>query len=337
LAKASRDVAPIPQVADTNKKNTDRQFALIKQVGLSPTLHGRTASLIFITDSEPQAHAPGMSVTISFDASSGKATLGRNPVDDPSTIYTKLPVRKPVDIGNVPKLDYYPTYSGLTPEQRWVYLNWLGDISKEVEIGYVFIYYYGLERHLVIGDYDDACDEIALLRKHHSNNSFQAYSRSAILHACLLRNRQDRLEHIYKNDPPIEYENADLLIAFKSNSDLSPESLLRVSPRIRGINRKYIRSHPEQYLQAIHDVLILKYEQPLFPFASRYKIDDLPKKQEIVFANISFPGELRAPEFPNFYDYTPFVTELSSIYGEAHLVTKQMLAEKRKRKPNQAL
>lgn len=324
-------------MSDIEKKIREGQLSLIRRAGHSPTLPSRTASLLFITDSEPQAHAPGMSVAISLDVSTGKATIGENPVDDPSTIYMGMAVRMPSDSANVPSLGYYPTYSGLTPEQKWVYLNWLGDITREIDIGYVFIYYYGLERHLLIGEFDAACDEIELLRRHHSNHSFQSYSRSAVLQACILKNRLDRLGELYSKDPPSEYENVDLLIAFKSNSDLSPESLVRISPRVRGINRKYIRSHPEVYVQAVQDVLILKYGQPVFPLASKYRIEDLPKKQEIVFANISFPRELRAPDLPNFYEHIPFIAEVSSIYSESHTLTKQMLAEQRRRKPNEAL
>lgn len=44
---------------------------------------------------------------------------------------------------------YSTTYRELTPNQKYIYLKWLSDFSIPVDITYVFIFYYGLERHLV--------------------------------------------------------------------------------------------------------------------------------------------------------------------------------------------
>ena len=69
-------------------------------------------------------------------------------------IYVGSLVIRPSDPTAVPTPDYYPSYAGLSPEQRWVYLNWLTDVSQPVYIGYVFLYYYGLERQLLSGDFN---------------------------------------------------------------------------------------------------------------------------------------------------------------------------------------
>jgi len=63
---------------------------------------------------------------------------------DASTIVLSLPV------GNAARatpLPYWPSYSDITPDQRAKYLDWLaaGKSSPDAEIGYVFIYFYGLE------------------------------------------------------------------------------------------------------------------------------------------------------------------------------------------------
>lgn len=73
---------------------------------------------------------------------------------DPSTIDPNAPVQK----GTAVSLGYYPSYQGLTPAQRFIYLSWLANGRHEpsVDIGYVFLFFYGLERrvitHLLQGD-----------------------------------------------------------------------------------------------------------------------------------------------------------------------------------------
>lgn len=50
--------------------------------------------------------------------------------------------------GDLPKLDYWPSYQNITDNQRAKYLEWLasGRNSKLEEVGYIFIFFYGLER-----------------------------------------------------------------------------------------------------------------------------------------------------------------------------------------------
>jgi hypothetical protein len=74
---------------------------------------------------------------------------------EPSLILMNLPIKQPVDEMLIPRPPYYPQYVGLTPEQRWIYLKLLiNPYNDKIDIGYVFILYYGLERHLLHGDFD---------------------------------------------------------------------------------------------------------------------------------------------------------------------------------------
>ena len=161
----------------------------------------RTAKLLFISDEVAPSHRSGIGISISFDIYDGEIHLEDQILspDEPSTIYTAMPIRRPDDPTLIPSPDYFPSYARLSPEQRWIYLNWLTDITQPINIGYVFIYYYGLERHLLIGDFDTAFDEIILLRQTHSeNSSFDSYSRSALLNSALFRKRGSRLERLYR-------------------------------------------------------------------------------------------------------------------------------------------
>jgi hypothetical protein len=55
------------------------------------------------------------------------------------------------------KLEYYPSYAIATPDARAGYLNWLanGRRDKKANIGYVYLYFYGLERRAFIDAHSD--------------------------------------------------------------------------------------------------------------------------------------------------------------------------------------
>lgn len=87
---------------------------------------------------------------------------------------------------------YFPNYSELRPEARRSYLEWLssGRSDPNTPIGYVFIYFYGLERRLVKDRSEaDAPAIIGELRRllaiYGDNHSFKNYC-SALLEMCEL-------------------------------------------------------------------------------------------------------------------------------------------------------
>jgi hypothetical protein len=62
-----------------------------------------------------------------------------------------------------------------------------------VDIGYVFIFYYGLERHLISGNYSEAIDTILTLRKTHNHPSFLSYSANALVISAILHKDKNTL------------------------------------------------------------------------------------------------------------------------------------------------
>lgn len=58
------------------------------------------------------------------------------------------------------EMGYWPSYSEISPTARRAYLNWLagGRKDPEADVGYVFLFFYGLERRAII---DGAKDEAA--------------------------------------------------------------------------------------------------------------------------------------------------------------------------------
>lgn len=70
--------------------------------------------------------------------------------EEPSMIDLSLSVK---ESKSVDRPSYYPAYSDLTPEQRNIYWNYLKNpYDSNFDIGYVFLFYYGLERYLFNGE-----------------------------------------------------------------------------------------------------------------------------------------------------------------------------------------
>jgi tellurite resistance protein len=104
---------------------------------------------------------------------------------EPSAIITSLPVASSsahplVDFG------YYPSYDRISAEQRRCYLEWLSAGRTDVDptqrsLGYVFIFFYGLERRIILdGDRDPSLlQEIIRLLEYygpaHKSRSLKSY------------------------------------------------------------------------------------------------------------------------------------------------------------------
>lgn len=109
---------------------------------------------------------------------------------EPSLIDPKLSVNKRNPDYSGSTLTYWPSYSRLAPSARAAYLEWLADGKKDpnTPIGYVFLYYYGLERRLLYdlggGNKENSQYEVELIKDeirrlldiYGKNNSFNRYA-----------------------------------------------------------------------------------------------------------------------------------------------------------------
>ena len=112
-------------------------------------------------------------------------------VPEPSLLDASLPVSRTDTPANAWSLPYWPSYSDCLPEQRGLYLRWLtcGRNDPVMPIGYVFIYFYGLERRVLVDhqDHDPIIREVLrLLSIYHTSNSFRGYATDFLWTAMLL-------------------------------------------------------------------------------------------------------------------------------------------------------
>jgi tellurite resistance protein len=70
---------------------------------------------------------------------------------DPSLINPRLPLASDCPDLSSKLMGYWPSYSTISPEARKAYLSWLAGGRKDpsADIGYVFLFYYGLERRVL--------------------------------------------------------------------------------------------------------------------------------------------------------------------------------------------
>ncbi len=108
-------------------------------------------------------------------------------------------------------MSYWPSYSQIQPSSRAAYLDWLssGRCDPNANIGYVFLFFYGLERRALVDSKtsDLARSEIPaikteverLLQLYSSNHSFHGYA-SAFIDALTAMTGFD---HIHESTPPL--------------------------------------------------------------------------------------------------------------------------------------
>jgi len=100
------------------------------------------------------------------------------------------------------EMGYWPSYSSISPKSRAAYLEWLVSDRSDPDcyIGYVFLYFYGLERRLLIDGQKNNLPKEELLALIHevqrlrdiygSNRSFNGYSTNLIAHAWVLYDKE---------------------------------------------------------------------------------------------------------------------------------------------------
>lgn len=108
---------------------------------------------------------------------------------DPSEILIHAEVRRPTT--SLPDMGYWPWYSRISPEHRYQYIDWLASGKNRLPLtdGFLFLYFYGLERRMLVDQQDRewVLQEIVRLRKldeprrgTREGRSFRLYS-SALL------------------------------------------------------------------------------------------------------------------------------------------------------------
>jgi hypothetical protein len=283
-----------------------------------------TRSLLWITEKDTSKISPVHKMTINISVNIESGDIKSESVDEsynfysePSLIWSRLPVEKNNELET--KKMYYPTYPGLSPKHRYQYLNWLRDVTQETNLSYVFLYYYGLERQLLVGNYDLAVDEILRLIKHHDKGSFKEYATNALVLGSGYRKRPD----IIKKAPFILNEPSDVSIYLQrlAKDSLSAEEVIKLSNRVGFTNKRYIQRYSETFTKILQNIINV-YQERNGDLLQMIEIDKLPKSSWASMANTSIPDDIRISKFPNLLDGSILKYTLKKLLQETHLRVK---------------
>ncbi|MBB3979748.1 peptidoglycan hydrolase-like protein with peptidoglycan-binding domain/tellurite resistance protein [Rhizobium azooxidifex] len=158
--------------------------------------------------------SPGKSVTVASVAISGGmfylggflGKQGRLNENENCLINPALTVGRGRDPAGV-SMGYWPSYGGMSPDARRSYLEWLAGSRSNPDdyIGYVFLYFYGLERRLLLDvDGSNAASVLAEVRRlldvYGHNGSFNRYA-TELLTAVELRSGEPSAQFLAGVEP----------------------------------------------------------------------------------------------------------------------------------------
>ena len=186
--------APKSAVSDHSQADVSQPDA---QIRIEPTIRKHGAAVKPPADPGTRWHPPGTSVSIAgHTVADGMLYVGKvrgkYGQHDGCVINPKLPLG---DSAAAEPLGYWPSFEGMSPNCRMRYLKWLagGKQEADIDIGYVFLYFYGLERRLILeepaaAELEALSRELQRLRSLYSTNgSFNGYSARLLDAVAFLR------------------------------------------------------------------------------------------------------------------------------------------------------
>lgn len=206
-------------------------------------------------------------------------------VGEPSAISINFPVAE----GQFQKLNYYPSYSELTPEQRDGFLSWLStDLSNIPDIGFAFLLLYCLERHILHDEYlEESLKIISKLQSQINNGSFDYYSSTSIGYIFFIHKRLDLLKYIDLN-------KCDIKLQILLSHRLSADQLIALATEVDFRNRYYIKDYPELFKKALIESLKREFGSEYF----EYELSNIQKlkKEPYMFSNYSLRKDNNQPD-----------------------------------------
>lgn len=297
--KAEKDVA----IAREEPPSSEVSRSLLDGItNIDEYLHPDIKDLVWIKDGRFRNYTPIHTGSSIRETIFGMLNISpsEEDIEEPSLIYATLPVVFPKDKTQIPRPPYFPCYRNLSPEQKGIYLELLQNpYNSEIDIGYVFILYYGLERQLLYGNTEKAIDVILKLRDVHKHKSFQNYSAKAIILFSLINGKDENIRKFMKSlDKDFEYlfsDNLYLLCSYTSDIPLNAKDIMRMAKSFEFTNNTYIKKYPEIFSKHLEDVLKEKVKTntvDLKQYLNIKEIKKMPTIEDFLFINNSLANKL---------------------------------------------
>lgn len=248
--------------------------------------------------------------------------------EEPSLISIFSSINITSSVTPLDEIGYFPSYRSLTPEEKGIYLKWLTNPLKnsEICIGYVFIFYYGLERFLFLENRIDAFDMIIELRKVYDNSSFQSYSLNSLLSYAFATKSKNLIEKITHTFPNETYYYTKFKIWNKL--PLNSDDIISLASKVGFTNKRYIKQEYLLFRENLENILINKFNINFFKL-STYDTTNIEPKNIIFTANYSL-RDLKF-EVPDLLENNSLKLDLYNLLVETHENTKIQLKENRKK------
>lgn len=328
----------IPKKSNNLNEVSKSDNASLIQYHPSFQLHDDLNGLVWIGDGPYKNYSSDAAKKNTFEVDGIKLVISFMHQDEPSLIFTKQKVTVPENEQTVERPPYFPTYSELTPEQKWIYLKLLSNpYDNSIDIGFVFILYYGLERHLLSSDYMNAFKIILKLRDVHTNKSFQSYSANALVLTSMLHKKGElALDFINSLDKAHELafsDNLFLICYYSFNLPLLAKDIMRMAKTFEFTNNNYIKKNPEMFEDSLKNIMIERFGKDSImisdyitkPELNKIKTQDVP-----IFANMSIIE--KTYPVPMLSENFKLKKEMNILLETAHEMTKKKVAEMRKDK-----
>jgi len=298
-------------------------------------IHPDIADLLWVADGPRKNYVQDKKQEV-YEYGGIRITFSGMQSDEPSLIHTKLPLAQVNDISKIERPPYYPTYEQLTPEQRSVYWLLLANpYNPNIDIGFVFILYYGLERHLLAGNYEKAFRVILRLRDVHKNGSFQCYSANALILTSLCRQRADlTFEFVQSLDKEYELHFSDnlfILCKYGLNIPLTTKDIMRLAKSFEFANANYIKNYPDIFEEILLVNIRTKYNTDsllVSKFITATENRKIRKQSVPIFANISIID--KNTDLPLLIENFKLKKAVYDLLEDTHEQTKTKIALLRK-------
>ena len=253
--------------------------------------------------------------------------------DEPSAMPDEFEV-EPVDEYDsvIPLLGYSFTFDMLNAEQKYIYTKFLcNPYSGEFSIGYVYLFYCGLER-LFFTNTNQVVDIILKLRDaYKEKSSFRNYSAKMLLYMSAVMNDKKlfkrTVESINLKDEIQYIEKYYIFAKYKLNIPLDAYDFILLANKFGFANKLYINKYPEIFLKCLESIISNKYKNGYVPLS---KCISLNKKNGITYAFTPFANLTIACGEINTEISEENKKTIFTLLQETHNTVKDRLAKLRK-------
>ena len=324
-----------PEELTQDEGITDTELQTKRENTLFPTypFHEDIKDLLWYADSPLKNIEAGQSI-LSYSSHGFTLSQADPSKEEPSMIFTAFPIEFPKNIDDVEPPPYYPTYWDLSPLQKGVYIKFLENpYNSDFNIGYVFLLYYGLERHLYQGKWEQAVKVIMKLRQCHKNKSFLSCSANAVILSLMQKqNLVMALDFVKQSDLKTFPTAIYMLCAYSFDIPITAKEIMRFAKTFYFENDYYIKKHPELFEEVLRGIINLSRNRDYLLISDCLNAEDVRSyvfNKTNVYANTSL-RDIKIG-IPDLSRSGLLEHEICSLLKKTHKTLKDMLAAMRKK------